>query len=189
MARRGQIIIDEEVFFDDAEQLVSITDTRGIITYANETFCKVAGYSQEELHRKNHNIVRHPDMPKAAFKDLWSELEAGNHWQGVVKNLCKDGRYYWVDAYVTPMYENNKLTGYQSVRVKPSEQLKQKAEATYHAINNNQLGLSENNKAIIKKIDKRINDIFYYSFYFLCCGGCMGNDYHYRTRYFIWQPL
>ncbi len=151
MARRNQKIIDEEVFFDASEQLVSITDTRGVITYANEVFCKVAGYTQAELHRKNHNIVRHPDMPSAAFKDLWVELEAGNHWQGVVKNLCKDGRYYWVNAYVTPMYENGVLTGYQSVRVKPSDELKQKAAAVYQAINANKLGMSEQRKNQIKK--------------------------------------
>jgi len=151
MARRNQKIIDEEVFFDESEQLVSITDTRGVITYANDVFCKIAGYTQEELHRKNHNIVRHPDMPQAAFKDLWVELEAGNHWQGVVKNLCKDGRYYWVNAYVTPMYEDGVLTGYQSVRVKPSDELKQKAAAVYHAINTNKLGMSEQRKNQIKK--------------------------------------
>ena len=152
MARRGQAIVDEEVFFDESEQLVSITDTRGIITYANDIFCKVAGYTQEELHRKNHNIVRHPDMPKAAFKDLWTELEAGNHWQGIVKNLCKDGRYYWVNAYVTPMYENGVLTGYQSVRVKPTNEQKQKAAAVYLAINNNKLGMPEHQVALIKKV-------------------------------------
>jgi len=152
MARRGQTIVDEEVHFDDSEQLVSITDTRGIITYANDVFCKVAGFTQEELHRKNHNIVRHPDMPKAAFKDLWTELEAGNHWQGIVKNLCKDGRYYWVNAYVTPMFENGVLTGYQSVRVKPSNEQKQKAAAIYQAINTNKLGMPERQAALIKKV-------------------------------------
>jgi aerotaxis receptor len=151
MARRNQKVIDEEVFFDASEQLVSITDTRGVIIYANDIFCKIAGYTQAELHRKNHNIVRHPDMPQAAFKDLWVEVEAGNHWQGVVKNLCKDGRYYWVDAYVTPMYENGVLTGYQSVRVKPSDELKQKAAAIYQAINANKLGMSEPRKEQIKK--------------------------------------
>ncbi|MGL1959403.1 MAG: methyl-accepting chemotaxis protein [Colwellia sp.] len=151
MARRNQNIIDEEVFFDESEPLVSITDTRGIITYANDIFCKIAGYTQEELHRKNHNIVRHPDMPKAAFKDLWTELEAGNHWQGIVKNRCKDGRYYWVNAYVTPMYEKGVLTGYQSVRVKPSNELKNKAAAVYEAINNNKIGMSEHQKNLIKK--------------------------------------
>jgi aerotaxis receptor len=151
MSSRNQKVIDEEVFFDESEQLVSITDTRGVITYANEIFCKVAGYTQEELYRKNHNIVRHPDMPQAAFKDLWTELKAGNHWQGLVKNRCKDGRYYWVNAYVTPMYENGVLTGYQSVRVKPSDELKQKAAAVYHAINTNKLGMSEQRKSKIKK--------------------------------------
>ena len=151
MARKNQKIVDEEVFFDESEQLVSITDTRGVITYANDVFCKVAGYSKEELLRKNHNIVRHPDMPKAAFQDLWKELEAGNHWQGVVKNLCKDGRYYWVNAYVTPMYEKGVLTGYQSVRVKPSNELKQKANVIYKAINENKLGISESQQYILKK--------------------------------------
>ncbi len=152
MARRDQKIINEEVLFDESEQLVSITDTRGVITYANEIFCKVAGYSQEELLNKNHNIVRHPDMPKAAFKDLWIQLEAGNHWRGMVKNICKDGRYYWVDAYVTPLYENGVVTGYQSVRVKPSNEQKQKAAAVYQAINNNKLGLGEDKIQQIKTL-------------------------------------
>ena len=160
MARRDQIVIDEEVFFDASEQLVSITDTRGVIIYANDIFCKVAGFTQDELHRKNHNIVRHPDMPSAAFKDLWTELKAGNHWQGIVKNRCKDGRYYWVDAYVTPMYENGVLTGYQSVRVKPSDELKQKAAAVYQAINNNKLGMSEQTKSNIKKFTSFVATAF-----------------------------
>jgi PAS domain S-box-containing protein len=151
MARRGQNIVDEEVFFDESEQLVSITDTKGTIIYANDIFCKIAGYTQEELHRKNHNIVRHPDMPKEAFKDLWKELEAGHHWQGLVKNLCKDGRYYWVDAYVTPMFEHGVLTGYQSVRVKPTNEQKQKAAAIYQAINNDKTGITEQKLALLKK--------------------------------------
>lgn len=150
MARKNQIIIDEEVFFDQFQQLVSITDTRGVITYANDIFCKVAGYTQEELHRKNHNIVRHPDMPKAAFKDLWTQVEAGRHWQGIVKNRCKDGRYYWVDAYVTPLYENGEVVAYQSVRVKPSDELKQKAETVYKSINSNKLSISEDKVRLIK---------------------------------------
>jgi len=170
MARRGHKIIDEEVFFDESEQLVSITDTRGIITYANEYFCKVAGYTQEELHRKNHNIVRHPDMPKAAFKDLWVELEAGNHWQGIVKNLCKDGRYYWVNAYVTPLYEKGVLCGYQSVRVKPSDDLKQKAAAAYKAINNNKLGMPEQQVYIIKKSVSVVASLFILATTFFLAG-------------------
>ena len=78
MARRDQNIIDEEVHFEQSEQLVSITDTRGVIIYANNSFCKISGYSKEELLRKNHNLVRHPDMPKAAFQDLWNQISTGN---------------------------------------------------------------------------------------------------------------
>ncbi len=116
MNRRNQHVIDEEVTYSDQEQLVSTTDLRGVITYANDVFCQVAGYLPEEIVGKNHNIVRHPDMPKAAFKDLWAHAKAGRSWRGAVKNRCKDGRYYWVDAYVTPIYEQGKITGYQSVR-------------------------------------------------------------------------
>ncbi|WP_105167749.1 methyl-accepting chemotaxis protein [Pseudoalteromonas sp. T1lg23B] len=133
--RRGQNIINEEVTFDDSQQLVSTTDLRGITTYANDAFCSVSGFSREELVGKNHNIVRHPDMPKAAFKELWDKLKAGHSWRGVVKNRCKDGRYYWVDAFVTPIFEHGQLTGYQSVRVRPDMGLKQRAQKLYDAIN------------------------------------------------------
>lgn len=133
--RRNQTIVDEEVRFEDSQELVSTTDTRGIITYANSVFCEVAGYENSELVGKNHNIVRHPDMPKAAFKDMWAHLEAGRPWQGIVKNLCKDGRYYWVDAFVTPIFEGSKLTGYQSVRVKPKEEQIKRASDFYQAVN------------------------------------------------------
>jgi aerotaxis receptor len=135
MSRRNQSVINEEVTFAEHEELVSTTDTRGIITYANDIFCQVAGFEEHELIGKNHNIVRHPDMPKAAFKDLWDHLKEGKNWRGAVKNRCKDGRYYWVDAYVTPIYEGGTLVGYQSVRVKLDEKLKQTAEGAYKAIN------------------------------------------------------
>jgi len=135
MGRRNQSVIDEEVTFEQHEELVSTTDLRGVITYANDVFCRVAGFEPDELLGKNHNIVRHPDMPKAAFADLWEHLKEGKNWRGAVKNRCKDGRYYWVDAYVTPIFEHGKLVGYQSVRVKLDEQTKRKAEAIYHKIN------------------------------------------------------
>lgn len=171
---RSQKNIDEEVFFDQSQQLVSITDTRGVIIYANDIFCDVAGYTQEELYRKNHNIVRHPDMPKAAFKDLWTQLEKGEHWQGVVKNRCKDGRFYWVDAYVTPLYEKGKVVAYQSVRVKPSEQLKRKAEAVYNKINNNKLGISESQVSAIKNTVALAAIAFIVVLTFLMAGSAWG---------------
>jgi PAS domain S-box-containing protein len=133
--RRGQTVVDQERDYPASVELVSTTDLRGIIQYANPIFCEVAGYEQDELHGKNHNIVRHPDMPKAAFKDMWDHLQKGQSWRGIVKNLCKDGKYYWVDAFVTPIFENNNLVGYQSVRVKPSRELITKAERLYKAVN------------------------------------------------------
>ncbi|CAM3681588.1 Aerotaxis receptor [Vibrio aerogenes CECT 7868] len=138
MRKRNQSILNEEVTFGKDEELVSTTDLRGVITYANEAFCRVAGYSFEELHRKNHNIVRHPDMPKAAFKDMWEHLQAGQPWRGAVKNRCKDGRYYWVDAFVTPIYENNQCIGYQSVRTLPDAKVKDRAEKLYARLNRGQ---------------------------------------------------
>ncbi|PSJ37504.1 aerotaxis receptor Aer [Zobellella taiwanensis] len=134
MNRRNQNTIDEEVTYSDQEQLVSTTDLRGVITYANEIFCKVAGYSADELVGKNHNIVRHPDMPKAAFKDLWERLQAGQPWRGAVKNRCKDGRYYWVDAYVTPIYQQGKIVGYQSVRTRLDDGVRRQAERAYRQL-------------------------------------------------------
>lgn len=135
--RKNKSLINEEVHFDESQELVSTTDLRGVITYANSEFCEVAGYKSEELIGKNHNIVRHPDMPKAAFKEMWEKLKQGDSWRGMVKNRCKDGRYYWVDAFVTPIFEHGQLIGYQSVRTKPSEQLKQRAQALYDTLNAN----------------------------------------------------
>ncbi|ABO91102.1 aerotaxis receptor Aer [Aeromonas salmonicida subsp. salmonicida] len=134
MARRDVHTLDSEVEFPADEQLVSTTDLRGVITYANPAFCRIAGYPVEELVGHNHNLVRHPDMPKAAFADLWARLKEGKPWRGMVKNRCKDGRYYWVDAYVTPIYEGGRISGYQSVRCKPEPQLKRVASQTYQAL-------------------------------------------------------
>ena len=134
MARKHVQIQDSEVEFPADVQLVSTTDLRGVITYANPAFCRIAGYQVDELVGHNHNLVRHPDMPKAAFADLWDRLKEGNPWRGMVKNRCKDGRYYWVDAYVTPIYENGKISGYQSVRCKPEPQLKRVAAQAYQAL-------------------------------------------------------
>ncbi len=143
MGKRNQSIIDEEVTF--SQQLVSTTDLRGVITYANDVFCKVSGYSYDELMGKNHNIVRHPDMPAAAFKDLWDHLKQGHSWRGSVKNRCKDGRYYWVDAFVTPIFSQGQVVGYQSVRSPLDSQIKKRATELYQAVNKG--------KSLTRKID------------------------------------
>ena len=126
---------NSEVKFADTVQLVSITDLDGRVTYANPEFCEVAGYALEEIVGQHHNIVRHPTMPKAAFADLWMKLKQGDSWRGIVKNSCKNGDFYWVDAYVTPLYENGALTGYQSVRTCPTDNQKVKAQQLYDKLN------------------------------------------------------
>jgi len=121
MAKNKTISIkDEEVFLADEEFIVSKTDLRGNILYANRTFMSIASYSEEELLGQPHSIMRHPDMPKGVFKLLWQTIKKGNEFFGFVKNLCSDGRYYWVFANITPAFDqHNVLVGYLSVRRKP----------------------------------------------------------------------
>lgn len=135
----AKVSAGREVVVPEHTQLISTTDLKGRILYANNAFCSIAGFSLEELINQPHSIVRHPDMPKEAFGNLWESLNRDQAWRGVVKNRCKNGDYYWVDAYVTPLYENGQKTGYQSVRVRPSDKLKAKAEHLYHEINQGKL--------------------------------------------------
>lgn len=115
-------IIDEEMKLNDGEFIVSKTDTTGRITYANRVFMEIALYPEEQLLGIQHNIIRHPDMPRGVFRFLWNTIETGQEFFGFVKNLCADGRYYWVFANVTADYdEQGKLTGYLSVRRKPPQ--------------------------------------------------------------------
>ncbi|UJF21872.1 methyl-accepting chemotaxis protein [Shewanella sp. OMA3-2] len=131
---RNKPIINKEVELRTGDELVSITDTRGIVTYANATFIRISGFSENELVNHNHNLVRHPDMPAEAFKELWSKLKAGESWRGIVKNRCKDGSYYWVDAFVSPLFENGKVIGYQSVRIKAKPEYIARATSLYAKI-------------------------------------------------------
>lgn len=111
--------IDEEVLFEGSK-IVSETDAKGVITYANRKFCSISGYSLNELLQQPHNMVRHPDMPKAAFEQMWKDLKMGKEWHGYVKNLRKDGKYYWVDTHITPLYDGNKrIKGYIAARGAP----------------------------------------------------------------------
>lgn len=116
-------------------RLISTTDLRGNIIYANQAFCEVAGYSAEELIGQPHNMVRHPDMPPAAFSDLWSHLKNDKPWMGIVKNRCKNNNYYWVQAYVMPLFDQaGTKIGYQSVRTRPTDQQIAHAEKVYAKI-------------------------------------------------------
>lgn len=119
---RKVYVTDVESPYPEGRLIVSRTDPAGIITHVNESFIDMAGYTREELIGAPHCILRHPDMPPAAFKDLWETVERGEKWQGYVKNLRKDGGYYWVKATVIPNVRDGKVVGFTSVRRKPSRQ-------------------------------------------------------------------
>jgi len=122
--------VNEEYIYD-GKVIISQTDTKGNITYANKKFCEVSGYSVDELIGKPHNIIRHPDMPKAAFAKMWETIKGGQVWNGLIKNLRKDGLYYWADSEILPIVgENDEITGYIAARragsrkdIKESEEL------------------------------------------------------------------
>lgn len=135
--RKTGAVTTKQVVLNAGDQLVTSTTPKGVITFCNEAFCRIAGFEESELLGQAHNIVRHPDMPAAAFEGMWRELKAGKHWMGLVKNRCKNGDYYWVDAYVTPITENGQIIGYESVRVAPTQERIRRAEAIYARINAN----------------------------------------------------
>ncbi len=124
-------VTQRELLLPDNETLLSMTDTKGRIGYANAAFIRVSGFSDEELMGQAHNIVRHPDMPEEAYADMWRSLKAGHTWRAVVKNRRKDGDHYWVDANAAPMVRNGTLAGYLSVRTKPTRPQIEAAEKLY----------------------------------------------------------
>lgn len=111
--------------------ILSTTSPQSHITYVNPDFIKISGFTEEELLGQPHNIVRHPDMPPAAFEHMWSTLKSGRSWMGLVKNRCKNGDHYWVSAYVTPIAKNGSIVEYQSVRTKPEPEQVLAAEKLY----------------------------------------------------------
>lgn len=133
--RRNLPVTQTERTFPAEQRLISSTDLKGIIRHCNDDFEAVSGYSRAELIGQPHNIVRHPDMPPAAYKNMWEHLKAGRPWMGIVKNRCKNGDYYWVHAYVTPVAENGVVVGYESVRVKPHASDVARATRLYNRLN------------------------------------------------------
>ncbi|MDD5389460.1 MAG: methyl-accepting chemotaxis protein [Gallionellaceae bacterium] len=125
----------------EGETIVSTTDARGVITHVNDTFVSISGFTRDELLGSPQNIVRHPDMPAEAFKDLWDNLQAGRPWVGLVKNRAKNGDHYWVEAHVTPLRQNGQTTGYLSVRRKPERDQVAAAEALYKSVRDGQARL------------------------------------------------
>ncbi len=121
---------DGEVLYDDL-YLLSETDEKGIVIYANESFLRIANLAEDELVGEPHNIVRHPEMPRAAFKSLWDDVQSKGFWTGYVKNARKGGGFYWVYATVLRSIDKSGNTKYVSIRVKPSKEEVRKAEELY----------------------------------------------------------
>jgi aerotaxis receptor len=123
--------IDKEYLFDGGV-IISETDTKGNITYANRKFCEISGYTSDELKGQPHNIIRHPDMPKAAFAQMWETIKSGRSWHGLVKNLRKDGLYYWVETEITPVRnDEGQITGYIAARKPASRKNVNETALTY----------------------------------------------------------
>ena len=133
-------VTDTEITLSDTETIVSTTDLQGNITYANPYFIAISGYTAEELMGAPQNILRHPDMPAEAFADFWGTIRSGLSWSGMVKNRCKNGDYYWVQANVTPVVEDGVAIGYMSVRTKPTRQQVADASALYARFKAGQAG-------------------------------------------------
>ena len=122
----------QERQFPENEIIVSKTDLKGKILYGNRIFIELSGYTEKELLGKPHNIVRHPDMPKVIFKFLWDSVKNGKEIIAYVKNLSKDGSFYWVKAFVTPSFNGKgEIVGYHSIRLKPTETAKECISALY----------------------------------------------------------
>lgn len=129
------IVTQRDYALDDDTTLMSTTDLQSHITHANDTFVKVSGYRLEELTGQPHNLVRHPDMPKAAFADMWATLQQGEPWSGIVKNRRKNGDHYWVRANAVPMVRGGKISGYMSIRTKAQPEEIAAVEPLYKALN------------------------------------------------------
>jgi aerotaxis receptor len=128
--------IDKEVTFEELglarRPVISRTDLKGVITFVNKAFEKLTGYSKEELIGQPHSIIRHPDMPKAIFKDLWNSIENNHRWRGFIKNLRKDGRYFWSEVFIESVYDENGIkSGYGAVYKPMSLDDKKKYEEIY----------------------------------------------------------
>ena len=144
-------ITNVEHTLHDADTIVSKTDLHGNITYVNQSFINISGFSEAELIGAPQNIVRHPDMPAEAFADFWNTLRSGRAWTGMVKNRCKNGDHYWVEANASPIIEDRKIVGYASIRTKPSRVQIQAAETAYRAIKNGDRSLEIRDGNVVKR--------------------------------------
>lgn len=144
-------VTDQEVLMKKGTVLVSRTDLQGNITYANDAFVQISGFSRDELIGSPHNIVRHPDMPVVAYDNMWATLKQGRPWQGLVKKRTKSGNFYWVEANVSPVYTNGQVQEYVSVRTAPKREQIEKAELFYKQLNTNAIKMRPTGLAVLMK--------------------------------------
>ena len=137
--RRNTPVTQNEYLLNAGSTLMSTTDIKSHITYANSAFIEASGYKEEHLLGEPHNLIRHPDMPAEAFGDMWFTLQQGETWTGLVKNRRHNGDHYWVRANVTPVWQGESLTGYISVRNIPSREEIAASEKLYAKVRNNEL--------------------------------------------------
>ena len=123
--------MSKEIKLNKSTMIVSETNKKGIITYVNDDFCKISGYSKDELIGQPHNMVRHHDMPKVAFRGLWDTMKNGGTWKGIVKNFCKNGDFYWVAATAFPVVKKNGKMKLISIRTKPTKKEIESAHKLY----------------------------------------------------------
>lgn len=136
----GQTEVLDQEFLFQGRVIISETDTKGNITYANRKFCEISGYDRDELIGKPHSIIRHPDMPKEAFEKLWSTIQSGQIWHGLVKNLRKDGKFYWVETEVLPSKnDKGEITGYTAARKAASRKDVEETSAMYKKMKEKEL--------------------------------------------------
>ena len=150
--RQQPFVTDTEYELTDDATLMSTTDLQSYITYANDSFIEASGFTSEELIGQPHNLVRHPDMPRQAFADMWATLKRGEPWTGLVKNRRKNGDYYWVRANAVPIVRNGQAMGYMSIRTKPTREEVREAERLYRAMNEGRTtNLTLRNGLVVKK--------------------------------------
>ncbi|OLF53026.1 methyl-accepting chemotaxis protein [Pseudomonas chlororaphis] len=144
--KNNQPVTQREVALGAHQKLISTTDAHGVISYCNDAFVDISGFDRDDLIGAPQNIVRHPDVPPAVFAHMWAALKQGQPWMGIVKNRSKNGDHYWVNAYVTPIFEGSKIVGYESVRVKPGTDQVRRAQALYQRLNRQQPAIPQRHR-------------------------------------------
>ncbi len=169
--QHATLVSPDETVLPEGEFIYSRTDLKGIIHEANEAFCRISDYTQEQMVGKPHNLVRHPDMPAEAFADMWRDLKSGRPWRGLVKNRRRDGGFYWVVANASPVRERGEVVGFQSVRGRPTREEIAAAEDAYQRIRKGDKSIYIDHGRVVKRHPAWLNLVLSLRFQMGVCGG------------------